>query len=83
MSVQTVLVTALDFVLLQVLGDGYSYDTLENTWLALTPAGAAMPAARNAHTLVPVSHQKNEFLLHGGWVPFTSTFNDSYLLHLV
>ena len=45
------------YVLLEcagILGDALCYDTLTNTWTA-AEAENALPRARNAHTLVPIS----------------------------
>jgi hypothetical protein len=39
---------------------------------------APRPGPRNAATLTPLGG--GEFLLHGGWRPFVSTYGDSYLL---
>lgn len=67
---------------LQVMGDARVYDMRADAWRAAAPAAGegALPAARNAATLVPT---RAGFLLHGGWVPFVSTFPSTHLLRLV
>ena len=38
------------------------------------------PGPRNAATLTPLGD--GDYLLHGGWRPFVSTYSDSYVLHI-
>jgi len=57
---------------------------MDNSWVqaVATSGGGLLSSARNAHSLVPVAKDTNKWLLYGGWVPFTKTFNDSYLIEL-
>ncbi|KAF5839410.1 hypothetical protein DUNSADRAFT_812 [Dunaliella salina] len=67
---------------LQVLDDAICYDTIDNKWEHVAHASGPPVPARNAHTLVPIAKDENKWLLHGGWVPFISTFNDTYMVEL-
>mmetsp|Transcript_14114 Transcript_14114/g.38160 ORF Transcript_14114/g.38160 Transcript_14114/m.38160 type:complete len:386 (+) Transcript_14114:86-1243(+) len=67
---------------LQVLDDTICYDTVDNKWVPVAQGSGPPLPARNAHTLVPIAKHENKWLLHGGWVPFVSTFNDTYVVEL-
>lgn len=62
---------------LQALGETFVLDTAAGEWRWPEMAGAK-PPARNAATMDLTSG--GQLLLHGGWVPFVSTFNDTWLL---
>eukprot|EP00983_Pelagomonas_calceolata_P046981 1140417-Pelagomonas_calceolata.AAC.4 len=66
----------------QVLDDTICYDTVDNKWVPVAQGSGPPLPARNAHTLVPIAKHENKWLLHGGWVPFVSTFNDTYVVEL-
>jgi len=69
---------------LQVLGDAFLYDAQERAWINLE--NDHMPAARNAAALLTLGSDGsnvNTFVLHGGWIPFVSTFNDTHKLTVV
>ena len=56
-------------------GDG------SGAWKLLLPEDATdAPGPRNAATLTPLGD--GDYLLHGGWRPFVSTYSDSYVLHI-
>lgn len=68
---------------LVVLGDAFAYDSQAKAWVEvqLAPGSAPLPAARNAASLLPLRGDAG-FVLHGGWVPFVSTFHDTYVLRV-
>ncbi len=52
------------------------------TWvLPQVAPGSVLPQARNAAVMVPLK-RPGAFVLHGGWLPFRVTFNDTFIFEL-
>ncbi|GLI65268.1 hypothetical protein VaNZ11_008758 [Volvox africanus] len=76
---------------LQPLDDVIVYDTQSNRWLEVEIEGPR-PSPRNAAVMVPLrtegssgdggggSSGGDRFVLHGGWRPFTETYDDTYIV---
>ena len=62
---------------LQPLNDTFVLDTQTLQWRWPTVSSGIIPAARNAATMNGVG---GRLVLHGGWDPFKTTYNDTFLL---
>ncbi|GIL56650.1 hypothetical protein Vafri_11982 [Volvox africanus] len=75
---------------LQPLDDVIVYDTQSNRWLEVEVEGLR-PSPRNAAVMAPLRTEGSDggggggggggrFVLHGGWRPFSETYDDTYIV---